>query len=149
MLFREIIVICSEKYGNILMQTTHKYFNIENGGTYNNHWALRSSFVVKGPQQMLRMHWSFEAYCATLWWRWLVFVLEFPCNGAPMEWNWQGKIEVLGEEPAPVPLCLQQIPHGLTLDRNRASVARFREFISRQRSSISDWILLFYTWTKA
>jgi hypothetical protein len=32
------------------------------------------------------------SYCSTLWWRWLVF----PCNGAPVEWNWQGKTEVLG-----------------------------------------------------
>jgi hypothetical protein len=45
----------------------------------------------------------------------------FPNNGAPMEWNWQGKTEVLGEKPVPVPLCLPQIPHGLTRDRTRAS----------------------------
>jgi hypothetical protein len=38
----------------------------------------------------------------------------FPSNGAPMEWNWQGKAEVLGEKPLPVPLCPPQIPHGLT-----------------------------------
>jgi hypothetical protein len=23
------------------------------------------------------------------------------CNGAPVEWNWQGKIEVLGEKTCP------------------------------------------------
>jgi hypothetical protein len=44
----------------------------------------------RAPQQTLRTHHSLEAYCATLWWRWLVFTV-FPCNGAPMEWNWQGK----------------------------------------------------------
>jgi hypothetical protein len=27
----------------------------------------------RAPQQMLRTHRSLEAYCATLWWRWLVF----------------------------------------------------------------------------
>jgi hypothetical protein len=31
-------------------------------------------FMVKGPpHHMLRTHRSLEAYCATLWWRWLVF----------------------------------------------------------------------------
>jgi hypothetical protein len=49
----------------------------------------------------------------------------FPSNGAPVEWNWQGKTEVLGEKPVPVPLCLPQIPHGLTRDRTRASAVRW------------------------
>jgi hypothetical protein len=44
---------------------------------------------------------SLEAYCAILWWRWLVSFV-FPCNLAPMEWTWQGKTEVLGENPVPV-----------------------------------------------
>ena len=34
-----------------------------------------------------------------------VFFLLFHFNGAPVEWNWQGKTEVLGEKPVPVPLC--------------------------------------------
>jgi hypothetical protein len=50
----------------------------------------------------------------------------FPSNGAPVEWNWQGKTEVLGENPVPVPHCPPQIPHGLTRDRNRASALRGR-----------------------
>jgi hypothetical protein len=37
-----------------------------------------------------------------------------------VEWNWQGKTEVLGEKPVPVPLCPPQIPHRLTRDRTRA-----------------------------
>jgi hypothetical protein len=49
------------------------------------------------------------------------FFFFFPSNGAPVEWNWQGKTEVLGEKPVPVPLCPPQIPHGLTRDRTRAS----------------------------
>jgi hypothetical protein len=44
----------------------------------------------RAPQQMLRTHRSIEAYCATLWWRRLVFPV-FPCNEALVEWNWQGK----------------------------------------------------------
>jgi hypothetical protein len=45
----------------------------------------------------------------------------FPSNEAPVEWNWQGKTEVLGEKLVPVPLCPPQIPHGLTRDRTRAA----------------------------
>jgi hypothetical protein len=41
----------------------------------------------------------------------------FPCNIALEEWNWQGRTEVLGEKPVPVPLCPPQIPHGLARDR--------------------------------
>jgi hypothetical protein len=43
-----------------------------------------------------------------------------------VEWNWQGKTEVLGEKPVPVPLCPPQIPHGLIRDRTRASAVRGR-----------------------
>jgi hypothetical protein len=38
-----------------------------------------------------------------------------------VEWNWQGKPEVLGEKPVPVPLCPPQILHGPTRARTRAS----------------------------
>jgi hypothetical protein len=75
----------------------------------------------RAPQQMLRTHSSLEAYCATLWWR-----LGFPCNRTSVEWNWQGKTEVLGEKPVPLPLCPPQIPHGLTRDRTRSSAVRGR-----------------------
>jgi hypothetical protein len=66
---------------------------------------LPLSFWVKGP--------AADAYCATPWWRWSV------CSfyGAPVEWNRQGKTEVLGEKPVPVPLCPPQMPQGLTRDR--------------------------------
>jgi hypothetical protein len=50
----------------------------------------------------------------------------FPSNGARVEWNWQGKTEVLGENPVPVPLCPPQILQGLTRDRTRASALRGR-----------------------
>jgi hypothetical protein len=51
----------------------------------------------------------------------IIIFCPFPSNGAPVEWNWQGKTEVLGEKPVPVPLCPPQIPHGLTRDRTWAS----------------------------
>jgi hypothetical protein len=55
------------------------------------------------------------------------FFLFFQFNGAMVEWNWQGKTEVLGEKPVPVPLCPLQIPHGLTRNWSRASVVRGRQ----------------------
>jgi hypothetical protein len=51
----------------------------------------------------------------------IIIFYPFPSNGARVKWNWQGKTEVLGEKPVPVPLCPPQIPHGLTRDRTRAS----------------------------
>jgi hypothetical protein len=54
-------------------------------------------FLWRIPQQMLRMHRSLKALCATLWLKDLYFFI-FPCNGAKVEWNWQGKTEVLGRK---------------------------------------------------
>jgi hypothetical protein len=83
-------------------------------------------FFIEGPRSRCYGRTAaVKAYCATLWWSWLVFFV-FPCNGAPVEWNWQGKTEVLGEKIVPVPLCLTQIPHGLNWDRTRASTVRGR-----------------------
>jgi hypothetical protein len=47
------------------------------------------------------------------------FFLLSQFNGAPVAWNWQGKPEVFGEKPVPVPLCPPQNPHGPTRDRTR------------------------------
>jgi hypothetical protein len=68
---------------------------------------------------------TYRSFLYTLWWRWEKddqFFFIFPSNGAPVEWNWQGKIEVLGEKPVsvPVPLCPKQIPYRLTRDRTRS-----------------------------
>jgi hypothetical protein len=81
----------------------------------------------RAPQQILRTPRRFKASCATLWWKWkIIFFFIFPCNEALVEWNWQGKTEVLGENPVPVPLCPPQIPHGLTWNWTRASAVRGR-----------------------
>jgi hypothetical protein len=73
--------------------------------------SVRLCFLLflwtRAPQQMLRTHRSLKAYCATLWWR-SVFSF-FPSNGEPVEWNWQGKTEVLGGKPVLVPLCQPHI----------------------------------------
>jgi hypothetical protein len=50
----------------------------------------------------------------------IIIFYPFPSNGKLVEWNWQGKTEVLGEKPVPVPLCPPQIPKGRTRDRTRA-----------------------------
>jgi hypothetical protein len=73
----------------------------------------------RAPQQMLRTHRRLEDYCATLWWRWSVFFFVFPCNGAPVEWNWQGETEVLGERPVPVRLLSTTNPTWTDLGSNR------------------------------
>jgi hypothetical protein len=55
----------------------------------------------------------------------IISVFSFiPSNGVKVEWNWQGKAEVLGGKPVSVPLCPPQIPHGRTRNRNRASEVR-------------------------
>jgi hypothetical protein len=51
----------------------------------------------------------------------MIIFCPFPSNGAPVEWNWQGKTKELREKPVPVPLCPPQIPHGLTQDWTQAS----------------------------
>jgi hypothetical protein len=56
--------------------------------------------VVKGPAADATDAPQPWGLFATLWWRWLVFFV-FPSNGAPVEWNWQGKTEVLGEKTCP------------------------------------------------
>jgi hypothetical protein len=56
----------------------------------------------RAPQQMLRTHHSLKAYCATcdedkIW----SVSSFFPSNGTTVEWNLQGKTEVLGEKTCP------------------------------------------------
>jgi hypothetical protein len=45
MLFSEIIAVCSEihiKHVNTLCGQNVEFENVKNGGTYSNHWALKS-----------------------------------------------------------------------------------------------------------
>jgi hypothetical protein len=67
-------------------------------------------FVVKGPQQKLRKH------CNPMMKMKLIF-----CSSLSNGMKLTGKNRRTREKPVPVPLCLAQIPHGLTLDRTRAS----------------------------
>jgi hypothetical protein len=74
---------------------------------------------------MLRTHSSFEGLLCNPVMK-MKFFSAFLFNGAPVEWNWHGKTEVLGEKPVPVPLCPPQIPHGPTRDWTPASAVRGR-----------------------
>jgi hypothetical protein len=65
-------------------------------------WGRNSkynSFVVKGP--------AADATDAQQLWGLLcnavmeISFFVFPCHGAPVEWNWQGQTEVLGEKTGP------------------------------------------------
>jgi hypothetical protein len=40
----------------------------------------------------------------------MISLFIFTSHGVPVEWNWQGKTEVLGEKPVPVSLCPPQYP---------------------------------------
>jgi hypothetical protein len=45
MLYREIIAVCSEihkKHTNTLCGQNVEFVNVKPGGTYSNHWALKS-----------------------------------------------------------------------------------------------------------
>jgi hypothetical protein len=124
---------------------TSSYFNID----FNN--FLHAMYTVLewrwAPQQTLRAHRSLKGYCASLWWRWLLLFCSFSSNGAPVEWNWQGKTEVLWEKPVPVPLYPPQISHGLTRDRNRASAVGGRRLtawaMARPTDTVTMWCISF------
>jgi hypothetical protein len=58
----------------------------------------------RAPQHEVRTHRSIKVYCATFVMKIkrkiISFFFIFPSNGTPVEWNWQGKTEVLGENPS-------------------------------------------------
>jgi hypothetical protein len=96
--------------------------------------AILLFFYWSAPQQMLRTHRSLEGLLCNPVMK-MKFFLLFHFNGAPVEWNWQGKTEVLKGKPVPVPPCPPQIPHGPTWDRTRAS-ARARHGLPQYLHSI-------------
>ena len=64
-------------------------------------------------------------------------LLRLYSNGWPVteyvalkEWCWQGKTKVQGQKSDPVPLCVQQISHGLTWDQSWASMVRCQQLPS-------------------
>jgi hypothetical protein len=72
------------------------------------------SFFTEGPRsRCYRRTAALKAYCPNLWWRWSFFRFSILTEHRWNE-NWQGKTEVLGEKPVPVPFSPPQIPHGPT-----------------------------------
>jgi hypothetical protein len=71
-------------------------YNTFRSASYGHHQSSLILFI-EGPRS--RCYGRTAAYCVTFWWRWReiwsVFFI-FPSNIAPVEWNWQGKTEVLG-----------------------------------------------------
>jgi hypothetical protein len=81
----------------------------------------------------------------------MIIFCPFPSNGAPVEWNWQGKTEELGEKPVLLPLCPPQIPHWLTWDRTRASAVGGRRLTAwamarPQANSVCTAMSAFFIW---
>jgi hypothetical protein len=60
-------------------------------------WKITVFFGEEAPQLMLRTHRSLKAYCATpvlkMKMRMSSFLPSCTSNGAPVEWNWQGKTD--------------------------------------------------------
>jgi hypothetical protein len=62
--------------------------------------------------------------------------------GALVYWTWQRQTALFREKPEPVLIYIPQIPHGLTLDRTRASAAKLRLPIARGVRKTSDYVIL-------
>jgi hypothetical protein len=56
----------------------------------------------------------FLRYCCLKWAQCPSIGWKLNGYGALLEWYWQGKSEVLGRKPAPLPLCPLHIPHELS-----------------------------------
>jgi hypothetical protein len=114
---------------HIYVHICYYSLNKQRPGLYNGDRSAIGEVVEKGPAADTTdapQPWGFLCNPMMKMKMMMIIFCPFPSNGAPVELNWQGKTEELWEKPVPVPLCLQQIPHGLTRDRTRASAVGSR-----------------------
>jgi hypothetical protein len=86
---KTIISTCHVFYLGSLVRTIHKLI-------FFYYWKVPVADPTDTPQPWMLIVQPYEEDD--------IFLL-FHFNGALVEWNWQGKTEVLGEKPVPVPLC--------------------------------------------
>jgi hypothetical protein len=67
------------------------------------------------------------------------YFLSSPSRGTPMEWNWQGKTELFGRKPVPVPLRSSQIPNGLTRGRAWTFARGGQRLTTRAMARPTSW----------
>jgi hypothetical protein len=106
-------------------------------------------FILEGPRS--------KSYGRTAAWRFIVqpcdedeekddlFFFIFSSNGTPVEWNWQGKTEVLGEKPCPSATLSTANPTRMDPGLNRWGGRRLTTWaMARPVSYITTRMFLFY-----
>jgi hypothetical protein len=83
---------------------------------YSYHTARQILVIFPKSKDVTVVYVDWVNYVSKLWpWTGLLFMPRMIYeHGTVVEWYWQGKTKELEENPAAVPLCIAQIPHGPT-----------------------------------
>jgi hypothetical protein len=107
-----------------IARTTEESDTTMNYRLYMKMWTF---FCGEGaPQQMLRTHRSLKAYCANPVMKMSSILPSCTSNGAPVEWNWQGKTDNSEKNMSQCHFVHHKSHMDLTWDRTGASVVRGR-----------------------